>query len=130
MQTHRLFVWRIILAEAENNISSELATRIHREKIRLLRAQLPFVLIAVLFVTTGMAIIFWGAVDPQLLLLWMGLQYGLSLFRWWLSARFDRTDLDDDEARRWGWIFAIICGIQRTCWFTENRHTKQALFSW
>jgi len=104
------------LAEATDNISSEFATRIHQEKIRLLRAQLPFVLIAVVFVTTGMAAIFWGTLEPRLLLLWMGLQYGFSLFRWWLSERFDRVELDAREARRWGWIFALASGLSGCLW--------------
>ncbi len=102
--------------EATSQLQPELEVRIHREKILLLRKQLPFVLIAVVFVTTGMATIFWGAVDRSLLLLWIGLQYGFSLFRWWLSARFDRVELDAREARRWGWIFALASGLSGCLW--------------
>ncbi len=104
------------MTEAEDNISPEFAARIHREKIRLLRAQMPFVLVAVVFVTTGIAIIFWNVVDMWILTLWMGGQYGLSLFRWWLSARFDRIDLNGYEARRWGWIFAVASGVSGFLW--------------
>jgi len=104
------------LAEQADNLSSELATRIHREKILLLRAQLPFVLIAVVFVATGMAIIFWNVVETWMLVSWVGIQYGLSLLRWWLSVRFDRVELSDHEARRWGWIFALTSGISGCLW--------------
>ncbi|HEC18143.1 MAG TPA: HAMP domain-containing histidine kinase, partial [Gammaproteobacteria bacterium] len=114
--TPRIFVWRSVLTEAADNESPEFATHIHREKIRLLRAQLPFVLIAVVFVTTGVAIIFWNVVDVWVLTLWMGGQYGLSLIRWWLSARFDQVDLNDDKVRRWGWVFAVTSGISGCLW--------------
>ena len=97
-------------------MSPELGGQIHREKILLLRQQLPFVLMAVVFVASGMAMIFWDAVETEPLLLWLGLQYGFSLFRWWLSARFDRTELDAREARRWGSIFALASGVSGCLW--------------
>jgi len=90
--------------------------RNNREKIRLLRAQLPFVLIAVVFVATGIAIIFWNVVDTWILVSWVGMQYGFSLLRWWLSVRFDQANLRDDEVRRWGWIFATTSGISGCLW--------------
>ena len=102
--------------ESTKPLPAELEARIHREKILLLRQQLPFVLIAVVFVTTGMAAIFWGAVAMPLLLLWMGLQYGLCLFRWWLSVHFDRVELDTHEAHRWGGIFALASGLSGCLW--------------
>ncbi|HHH47437.1 MAG TPA: hybrid sensor histidine kinase/response regulator [Gammaproteobacteria bacterium] len=104
------------MSETKERMSPELTAQIHREKILLLRQQLYFVLIAVVFVTSGVAMIFWGAVETELLLLWMGLQYGLSLFRWWLSARFDRAELDVRGARRWGLIFALASGVSGCLW--------------
>ncbi len=104
------------MSQTADRVSPEFAARIHREKIRLLRAQLPFVLIAVIFVATGMAIIFWHVVETWLLASWLGAQYGLSLFRWRLSVGFDRADPDDDEVRRWGWIFALASGVSGCLW--------------
>ncbi len=104
------------MTEAADNVSPEFTAHIHREKIRLLRAQLPFVLIAVIFVATGLAIIFWNVVETWIVASWVGAQYGLSLLRWWLSVRFDQVDLDDDEARRWGWIFALASGVSGCLW--------------
>jgi len=90
--------------------------QIHRDKIYLLRAQLPFVLIAVVVVATGIAVLFWEAVDTGLLMSWVAIQYAFSLLRWQLAARFDRLDLDDDEMRRWGWIFALTSGLSGCLW--------------
>ena len=50
-------MWGNVLSQTVGSVSPEFTTHIHQEKIRLLRAQLPFVLIAVVFVATGMAIV-------------------------------------------------------------------------
>ncbi len=106
------------MSETPQEPPATMAAQIEAEKIRLLRAQLSTVLLAVVLVSSGLAVIFYGVVDGRLLGPWLGAQYALSLWRWWLAGRFDRQAgaLDEAALRRWGWRFALTSGLSGLLW--------------
>ena len=91
-------------------------TTIHHEQVRALYQQSPFLFVGILFTMAVVAIFFWGKVEQEVLLIWVGLNISLTIARVILVKSFHRIKPEGETLVKWGLVFAASATLSGLIW--------------
>ena len=115
------------------NILEHYDTPIHREQVRALFQQSPFLFFGIIFVMVVVAAFFWERAERDVLLIWLAANVALTLARVVLVKSFQRQQPQGHNMQRWGLTFALSSTVSGMLWgsiailFLQTSETETVL---